>query len=115
MELLNAIKDLIYNVHELKYIPLEIHLVQCHFYSSFQQCHIDTAHYLEQFNNRFDILEQCGDALGEDLGTMHKVFEQEGIDPLTTDEDELQQVRTKAREWYLALAFLMGTDCTHYG
>ena len=46
---------------------------------------------------------------------MHKVFEREGIDPLTTDEDELSQVWTKAREWYLALAFLMGADCTHYG
>ena len=104
-----------YNVQELKYIPLEIHLVRHHFYSSFQQHHIDTAHYLEQFNNRVDILEQCGAALGEDLGTMHKVFEQEGIDPLTTDEDELQQVQTKACEWYLVLAFLMGADYTHYG
>ena len=104
-----------YNVQELKYIPLAIHLVRHHFYSSFQQHHIDAAHYFEQFNNCVDILEQCGAALGEDPGTMHKVFEQEGIDPLTTDEDELQQVRTKACEWYLALAFLMGADCTHYG
>ena len=53
---------------------------------------MDAAHYLEQFNNRVDILEWCGAALGEDLGTMQKVFEQAGIDPLTTDEDELQQV-----------------------
>ena len=43
------------------------------------------------------------------------MFEQEGIDPLTTDEDKLQQVQTKAGEWYLALAFLMEADCTHYG
>ena len=46
---------------------------------------------------------------------MRKVFEQEGIDPLTTNEDELQQMQTKAHEWYLALAFLMGADCTCYG
>ena len=50
---------------------------------------MDAAHYLEQFNNRVDILEWCSVALGEDPGTMWKVFEQEGIDP---DEDELQQV-----------------------
>ena len=49
-ELLNAIKDLMYNVQQLKYIPLEIHLAWRHFYSSFQQCHVDAAHYLEQFN-----------------------------------------------------------------
>ena len=46
---------------------------------------------------------------------MRKVFEQEGIDPLTTDVDELYHVWTKAREWYLALAFLMVADCTRYG
>ena len=44
--------------------------------------------YLEQFNNRVDILERCGASLGEDPGTMHKVFEHDGIDLLTTDEDE---------------------------
>ena len=44
VELLNAIKDLMYNVQELKYIPLAIHLAQCHFYSSFQQHHVDTTH-----------------------------------------------------------------------
>ena len=53
---------------------------------------MDAAHYLEQFNNRVNILEQCGAALGEDPGTMRKVFEQEGIDPLTADKEELQQV-----------------------
>ena len=115
VELLNAIKDLMYNVQELKYIPLAIHLARRHFYSSFQQRHVDAAHYLEQFNNRVDILERCGAALGEDPGTMRKVFEQEGIDPLTADEEQLQLVRAKAREWYLALAFLMGADHTRFG
>ena len=115
VELLNAIKDLMYNVQELKYIPLAIHLAQRHFYSSFQQRHVDAAHYLEQFNNHVDILERCGAALGEDPGTMRKVYEQEGIDPLTADEEQLQLVRAKAREWYLALAFLMGADRTRFG
>ena len=46
---------------------------------------------------------------------MRKVFEQEGIDPLTADEEQLQLVCAKAREWYLALAFLMGADRTHFG
>ena len=76
---------------------------------------MDATHYLEQFNNRVDILERRGAALGENAGTMCKVFEQEGIDPLTADEEQLQLVRAKAREWYLALAFLMGADCTHFG
>ena len=66
VELLNAIKDLMYNVQELKYVPLAIHLARCHFYSSFQQHHVDAVHYLEQFNNRVDILERCGAAMGED-------------------------------------------------
>ena len=115
VELFNAIKDLMYNIQELKYIPLAIHLAWRHFYSSFQQRHVDAAHYLEQFNNHVDILERCGAALGEDPGTMHKVFEQEGIDPLTADEEELEQVRAKGREWYLALAFLLGADRTRFG
>ena len=115
IELLNAIKDLMYKVQELKYILLAIHLARRHFYSGFQQCHVDAAHYLELFNNRIDIQERCGTSLGEDLDTMRKVFEHDGIDPLTTDEDKLLQVCTKAQEWYLALAFLMDADCTHYG
>ena len=56
IELLNAIKDLMYKVQELKYILLAIHLARRHFYSGFQQCHVNAAHYLEQFNNRIDIL-----------------------------------------------------------
>ena len=78
-----------YNVQELKYILQAIHLARRHFYSSFQQWHVGAAHYLEQFNNCIDILEWCGSALGEDLGTICKVFELDGIDPLTTDKDKL--------------------------
>ena len=103
-----------YIMQELKDILLVIHLARKHFYSSFQQHHVDAAHYLEQFNNCIDILECCGVSLGEDLGAICKVFEHDSIDLLTTDEDELLQVHNKAREWYLALAFLMGMDCTRY-
>ena len=46
---------------------------------------------------------------------MRKVFEHEDIDPLTTNEEELQQVQAKAHEWYHALAFLMGADHTCFG
>ena len=39
---------------------LAIHLAKCHFYASYQQCHMDALSYIEQFNNRVNILQCCG-------------------------------------------------------
>ena len=83
LALLIAIKDLLYNVQDRKYVPLSIHLAKRQFYLNSQGCSVLVANYYEQFNNTIDMLEHCGASLGEDDGIITKVLEHHDIEPST--------------------------------
>ena len=81
LELLIAIKDLLYNVQDQKYVPLSIHLAKRQFYLNSQGHSVSVASYYEQFNNMIDMLEHCGASLGEDDSIITKVLEHHDIEP----------------------------------
>ena len=83
LELLIAIKDLLYNIQDRKYVPLSIHLAKRQFYLNSQGCSVSVATYYEQFNNTIDMLEHCGTSLREDDGIIAKVLEHHDIEPST--------------------------------
>ena len=56
LALLIAIKDLLYNVQDRKYVPLSIHLAKRQFYLNSQGHSVSVANYYEQFNNTIDML-----------------------------------------------------------
>ena len=110
LALLIAIKDLLYNVQDRKYVPLSIHLAKRQFYLNSQGRSVSVANYYKQFNNTIDMLEHCGASLGEDDGIITKVLEHHDIEPSTATPTQKENARIEAQEWYYGLAFLMGAD-----
>ena len=115
LELLVSIKDLLYNVQDRKYAPLSIHLAKRQFYLNSQGRSTSVAGYYEQFNNIIDMLEHCGESLGEDEGIITKVLEHHDIDVRTATPTQKENARIEAQEWYYGLAFLMGADRVRFG
>ena len=115
LELLVAIKDLLYNIQNQKYVPLSIHLAKQQFYLNSQGHSVSVANYYEQFNNTIDMLEHCGASLGEDDGIITKVLEHHDIEPSRATATQKENAQIEAQEWYYGLAFLMGADCVRFG
>ena len=115
LALLIAIKDLLYNVQDRKYVPLSIHLAKRQFYLNSQGCSVSVANYYEQFNNTIDMLEHCRASLGEDDGIITKVLEHHDVEPSTATATQKENARIEAQEWYYGLAFLMGADRVRFG
>ena len=63
--LLVAIKDLMYNVQEQKYVPLSIHLAKRQFFL-LSQGRNTVGEYYEQFKNQTDVLDHIGAGIGDD-------------------------------------------------
>ena len=115
LELLVAIKDLLYNVQDRKYVPLSIHLTKRQFYLNSQGWSTSVAAYYEQFNNIIEMLEHCGASLGEDDGIITKVLKHHNIEPAAAAATQKENARIEAQEWYYGLAFLMGADRVCFG
>ena len=115
LELLIAIKDLLYNVQDRTYVPLSIHLAKQQFYLNSQGQSTSIAAYYEQFNNIIEMLEHCGASLGEDDGIITKVLEHHDIEPAGATATQKENTQIEAQEWYYGLAFLMGADCVRFG
>ena len=115
IELLLALQVLMFNVQEQKYKVLSVHLAKQQFYVFKQEKNVMVEDYYEQFNNILKVIETCGANLGEDDGVMQKVLKSQGIDPNGAMAEQEEQAEELGKEWYFALAFLMGSDHTHFG
>ena len=114
LQLLVAIKDLMYNVQEQKYVPLSIHLAKRQFFL-LSQGRNTIGEYYEQFKNQTDVLDHIGAGIGDDDAITKQVLRSQGIniDDVTEAQEEAAEI--KGIEWYLALAFLMGSDQSRFG
>ena len=114
LQLLIAIKDLMFNVQEQKYVPLSIHLAKRHFFL-LSQGRNTVGEYYDQFKNQTDVLEHIGAGIGEDEAIMKQVLRSQGIDIDEAMEAQEEAAETEGTKWYLALAFLMGSDRSRFG
>ena len=114
LQLLIAIKDLMFNVQEQKYVPLSIHLAKRHFFL-LSQGRNTVGEYYNQFKNQTDVLEHIGAGIGDDEAIMKQVLRSQGIDVDEATEAEEEAAETEGTQWYLALAFLMGSDRSWFG
>ena len=114
LRLLVAIKDLMYNVQEQKYVPLSIHLAKRQFLL-LSQGRNTVGEYYEQFKNQTDVLDHIGAGIGDDDAITRQVLRGQGIDTDEATEAQEEAAEIQGIEWYLALAFLMGSDRTRFG
>ena len=114
LQLLIAIKDLMFNVQEQKYIPLSIHLAKRHlFWLSQGRNTVDE--YYDQFKNQTDVLEHIGAGIGDDEAIMKQVLRSQGSDVDEATEAQEEAAETEGTQSYLALAFLMESDQSRFG
>ena len=88
LDLLVAIKDLMYNVQEQKYVPLSIHLAKRQFFL-LSQGRNTVGEYYEQFKNQTDVLDHTGAGIGDDDAITKQVLRSQGIN--TDDATEAQE------------------------
>ena len=112
--LLIAIKDLMSNVQEQKYVPLSIHLAKRQFFLLSQGGNT-VGEYYEQFKNQTDVLNQIGAGIGNDEAIMKQVLCSHGINIDEATDAQEENAETQVIEWYLTLAFLMGSDRGQFG
>ena len=114
LQLLIAIKDLMFNVQEQKYVPLSIHLAKRQFFL-LSQGRNTVGEYYEQFKNQTDVLNHIGAGIGDDDAIMKQVLRSQGINIEDATDDQEEVAELTGIQWYLALAFLMGSDQNRYG
>ena len=71
--------------------------------------------YYDQFKNQTDVLEHIGAGIGDDEAIMKQVLRSQGIDIDEATEAQEEAAETEGTQWYLALAFLMGSDRSRFG
>ena len=114
LQLLIAIKDLMFNVQEQKYVPLSIHLAKQQFFL-LSQGRNTVGEYYEQFKNPTYVLNHIGTGIGDDDAIMKQVLRSRGINIEDATDDQEEAAELTGTQWYLALAFLMGSDRNRYG
>ena len=114
LQLLIAIKDLMFNVQEQKYIPLSIHLAKRQFFL-LSQGRNTVGEYYDQFKNQTDVLSHIGAGIGDDMAIMRQVLRSQDINVDEATDAQEEAAETEGTQWYLALAFLMGSDRSRFG
>ena len=114
LQLLIAIKDLMFNVQEQKHVPLSIHLAKRQF-SLLSQGRNTVGEYYEQFKNQTNVLTHIRAGIGDDEAIMNQVLQSQGIDINDASDVQQETAETEGIQWYLALAFLMGSDRSCFG
>ena len=113
LQLLIAIKDLMFNVQEQKYLPLSIHLAKRQFFL-LSQGQNTVGEYYEQFKNQTVVLTHIYAGIGDDEAIMNQVLQSQGIDVEDATDAQQETVETEGIQWYIALAFLMGSDRSRF-
>ena len=102
LQLLIAIKDLMFNMQEQKYVPLSIHLAKRQFFL-LSQGRNTIGEYYEQLKNQTDVLNHIGAGIGDDDAIMKQVLRSQGINIEDATDDQEEAAELTGIQWYLAL------------
>ena len=94
--------------------PLSIHLAKRQFFLLSQGRNTVGAYY-DQFKNQTDVLSHIGAGIGDDMAIMRQVLCSQDINVDEATDAQEEAAETEGTQWYLALAFLMGSDRSRFG
>ena len=115
IDLLKAIKSIIYNYEEHKYIYSAVYEAYKAFYNMRQQAGVTNSEYLEQFKNVVDVLEQHGGSLGHDTVFLENDEEFAILsDAEKEDKDTLKAIKKTFRDMYIGCTFIYKSDQERY-
>jgi len=107
--LLKEIKSVAFQFQNQKYQPVSLHMAMRRFYLM-SQGNVNNHDYLEKFNNNVELIEENGGELGTATVLVNSALAPSGLNVMTASEGEFQEARKTARQSYLAVAFLLGSD-----
>jgi hypothetical protein len=115
IKLLKAIEGLTYHFEGQRYQAMALHGALTRFYTLRQDRNITHAQYLEKFQTNVAVVEQFGDNIGRNTGAVRAELESAGFTDQTTAgvEDKLAATQ-RAKDKYLAVAFLCSADKARY-
>jgi hypothetical protein len=115
LELLKAIKDLVYNFQSRKYLSQALHSSKQRFYYCKQGRTTPLSSYMEQFQNMIDVIHHSGGSLGDDPGVLRKLASDRNLVIATLNQVDGQKLRKDAKDQNLAASFIMNADRSRYG
>jgi Reverse transcriptase (RNA-dependent DNA polymerase) len=107
IELLKNIKDVTHSFSGQKFKAHALHEAKRRFYTYYQDRTTNTQTYLEKFKNLVEVVEHCGGSFLES-GMAEVVLGDRRAADMNTDDMK------KARELYLATAFILASDRSRY-
>jgi Zinc knuckle len=111
--LLRNIKDATFSFQGQKNMIHALHEARRRFYTFSQDRNMTCQVYLERFKNQVDVIEHCGGFTSES-GIVEKMLPRR-VTMATASPIELEVATKKAKERYLAVAFVLGSDRVRYG
>ena len=114
LSLLAAIKKICYNFQSQKYSPQSIHEAMRKFYTTHQgQCTTNQEYY-EKFKNAVKVVDHVGGFLETSTTINKQAAKDLGYNYTAATHAQMDEIQAKAREMYLAVAFLLGADRHRY-
>jgi hypothetical protein len=113
IELLKVVKTEMFTFQTQKYGPQAMHEAKRRFYMLRQEKYISVQQYYETFVNTVEVIEHCGGDIGVDRSLVTEMLG--GHDRSIASSSILVDAEQKAKDKYLACAFLLGSDKTRYG
>jgi hypothetical protein len=115
MALLKAIGAKMTGFRDKQYLPHSLHKMMRNFYSLSQGQHRSNQEYYKEFNSLVKTAQESGASIGVHPVGINEVLSKSAIDPDNPTHIERSTAIKTASERYLAVAFLLGSDKTHYG
>lgn len=108
LKLLKLIRTTAFHFQSQKYPPHALHEAKYKFYH-YRQKFQSPSEYLEGFQTLVEVIESIEGSIGDDAEVITSMVTKEGFDIAS---DDLEVLQTKARNQYLATAFLLGRTGT---
>eukprot|EP00957_Ditylum_brightwellii_P016378 1231327-Ditylum_brightwellii.AAC.1 len=113
IQMLNLIKKITYQCELQRYPHRTVHTAMRAFYLTSQKEGMTLKAYLDEFNNRRDVVEQYGGDIGVHAGLTENALRDMNIDlkdPNNYSTDDLKEAHRNAKEAYLAFVFLSNAN-----
>ncbi len=115
LELLKAIRSEMTGFQKRQYLAHSVHSIMKEFYQLSQDKHRTNQEYYDEFNNLVAAVDECGAMIAGHPNMYDDVIEEIATDATNPTQDERLEATTTAKERYLAVAFLLGSDKARYG
>jgi hypothetical protein len=90
-------------------LPHALHEAVRRFYQCYQQKHVTTQAYLEQFQTAVDVIDHCKKgSIGRHPGVLNQLLQEEGTVRADLSDNETTLFKKEAKDRYLAVAFILG-------